>query len=73
MWGCIKNAIVAGFKFRYRNGTMMLYIDYVAQQHEEGSVIREWLVVTTTSVYEKNTNHLRLGGICRGQPRFSRG
>lgn len=53
--GCwvMKNVSVAFFKSKYRNGATMPYVDYVAQRHEEGSVIRKWLLVATTSIYCK--------------------
>jgi hypothetical protein len=37
----------------YKKGTTIPYIGYVAQQHEEGSPICEWLVLATTSVSGK--------------------
>ena len=49
-WYCGMNVTIANFNSMYKKGTAIPYIDYVAQQHEEGSVICEWLAVATASV-----------------------
>ena len=45
---CMKNVTVVNSM--YKNGTKIPYIAYVAQQHEEGGVICQWLAVVTASV-----------------------